>query len=640
MNRLAAILMAIGAASPVFADASPGEWRDYAGDRGARRYAPFDQINPDTIKDLRIVWRRPAASAALRAEDPLIPAGGYFKSTPLMAEGRLYAQNAAGLIEAFDPATGATIWSQERFEGDAVHGAGMRGIAYLTVEGRGRLIAVRDHWLYAIDAATGRIVRSFGTGGRTDLRPGMGERATDYRWQGAPQLCNGTVVLGASMTDAPANKTEPPGYVQAFDAVTGQPRWRFSPIPRDGDPATATWEDESWRYTGEGNVWAPMSADEALNLVYLPTGSPTNDMYGGHRRGDNLYTDSVVALQCDTGAMRWHYQIVHHDLWDYDLNAAPMLVDIMVDGRPVKALVQLTKRSQAFVFDRATGEPVWPIEERPVPAAVTPGERASPTQPFPLLPAPYEPQGSIADNLTDLTPDLRAEALRIAADYLTGPIFTPPHAADNEARRGSLQMPTGGSGWPGGAFDPETGLLFIPSLTRPLWTTIVPGDPATTDLRYTRGRRTLMDGPQGLPISRPPYGRITAIDLHTGQHRWMVANADGPRDHPALAGHDVPRLGVPSHDMPLVTKSLLFVALADPVTIQGRTARGRIPLEDYFDNGLRAYDKETGAILWDMKLPAGATGSLMSYMFRGKQYLIVPVGGRTAPAEFIALALP
>jgi len=640
MMRVAAIPLALGLSLASLAQASPGEWTDYAGDRGAQRYAPFDQINPDTIRDLRIIWRRPAASPELLAEDPQIPVSGYFKSTPLMAEGRLYAQNAAGLIEAFDPATGATIWSQERFAGDAVNGIGMRGIAYLDMDGHGRLIAVRDHWLYAVDAATGRIIRSFGENGRVDLRPGMGPRASDYRWQGAPQLCNGTVVLGTSMTDAPANKEEPPGYVQAFDAATGRPRWRFSPIPEAGDPATGTWEDESWRYTGEGNVWAPMSADEQLGLVYLPTSSPTNDMYGGHRPGDNLYTDSVVALRCVTGEMRWHYQIVHHDLWDYDLNAAPMLVDIEVEGRAIKALVQLTKRAQAFVFDRETGRPVWPIEERPVPPAVTAGERASPTQPFPSLPAPYEPQGSLEDNLTDLTPELRAAALRMAADYLTGPIFTPPYAADATGKRGSLQMPTGGSGWPGGAFDPETGMLFVPSLTRPLWATIVPGDPKNTNLRYTRGRRTLMDGPEGLPISRPPYGRITAIDLQTGQHRWMVANADGPRDHPALAGHDAPRLGVPSHDMPLATKSLLFVALADPVTIQGRTVRGRIPLEDYFDNGLRAYDKATGTILWEMNLPAGATGSLMSYMFEGKQYLVVPVGGKAAPAEFIALALP
>lgn len=639
MKRIAAITLALAfLAGP--ARAQDGEWRDYAGDKGALRYAPFDQINRETIEQLKIVWRRPAVSPQLLAEDSAIPSTGYFKSTPLMAEGRLYAQNAAGLLEAFDPATGATIWNQQRFPDEAAAGSGMRGIAYLKVKGRGRILAVRDHWFYAIDSANGTIARDFGDKGRVDLRPGMGPRATGYRWQGAPQICNGTVVLGASMTDAPANKEEPQGIVQAFDAVTGKARWRFSPIPARGDPATSGWEDGSSDYSGEGNVWAPMSADEALDLVYLPTSSPTNDMYGGHRLGDNLYTDSIVALRCGTGKMRWHYQVVHHDLWDYDLNAAPMLVDIKVDGKPVKALVQLTKRSQAFVFDRATGKPVWPIEERPVPAAITPGERASPTQPFPALPAPYEPQGSTPDNLTDLTPELHNEAVKMAQDYLTGPIFTPPYATGKGEKRGSLQIPTGGSGWPGGAFDPETGMIFIPSLTRPLWASIVPGDPASTNLRYTRGRRTLMDGPQGLPISKPPYGRITAIDLNSGLHRWMVANADGPRDHPALAGRAVPRLGVPSHDMPLATKSLLFVALADPVTIQGRTARGQIPLESYFDNGLRAHDKATGEILWEMKLPAGATGSLMSYMFKGRQYLVVPVGGRTAPAEFIALALP
>lgn len=634
-RTLAAALALSAAAAP----AQEADWRDYAGDKGARRYAPLDQITAANAKNLRIAWQRPALPDDLAAQDATLPATGYFKSTPLKVGDRLYAQNAVGFVEAFDPATGATLWTQERFTGDALKGEGMRGIAWVEVDGRGRLLAVRDHWLYALDAETGKIVRAFGRDGRVDLVPGMGPRADGWRWQGAPQVCNGTVVLGASMTDAPANKEEPSGAVQAFDVATGAARWTFSPVPRAGDSAIKSWEGDSWTYSGEGNVWAPMSSDEALDLVYLPTSSPTNDMYGGHRLGNNDYTDSVVALKCGTGKVAWHYQVVHHDLWDYDMNAAPMLVDMTVAGKPVKAVVQLTKRSQPFVFDRRTGKPVWPIEERAVPPSTTPGERASPTQPFPTLPKPYEAQGSTDDNLIDFTPALHAEAKAMFEGYVRGPIFTPPAVASATVK-GSFQAPTGGSGWPGGAFDPESGRLFVPSLTRPLWVSILPGDPATTNLRYTRGRRTLLEGPQGLPPTKPPYGRITAIDLTSGQHAWMVANADGPRDHAALKGLDVPRLGVPSHDMPLATKSLLFVALADPVTIQGRTSRGKIPLESYFDDTIRAYDKANGRIVWQMRLPAGATGSLMTYLHKGRQYVVVPIGGQRTPAGFVALALP
>jgi quinoprotein glucose dehydrogenase len=632
---LAALLATAARAAP-----PPGEWRDYAGDKAALRYSPLDQISAANVGKLAIAWRRAATAAELTAQDAGIRTTGYFKATPLMVGGRLYAQDNAGLIEAFDPGTGKTIWLQERFAGDAIKGSGMRGIAYVEVGGRGRLIAVRDNMLYALDL-DGKIIRSFGDNGRVDLKPGMGPRATDYEWGGSPQVCGNIVALGATMTDVPANKEEPAGFVQAFDIRTGKPAWRFSPIPQEAsDPATKTWENDSWTYTGEGNVWAPMSSDEQLGMLFLPTASPTNDMYGGHRLGDNHYTDSIVALRCQTGKVAWFHQIVHHDLWDLDPNAAPMLVDLKVGGKPVKAVAQLTKRGSVFAYERATGKPIWPIEERPVPQSSVPGERTSPTQPFPTRPAPYEPQEAGGANLIDFTPELRSAARDIVKDFVTGPIFTPPVVEGADGKKGQIQMTNGGSGWPGGSFDPDTGMLFVPSYSRIMWVTIKPGDPAQTNLRYNKGRRNLIEGPQGLPLSKPPYGRVTGIDLTSGDTKWVAANADGPRDHLALKGLDVGRLGVPSHDMPLATKTLFFLGLADPVTIQGRTADGKIPLQAWFDDSLRAFDKKTGSVVASIKLPAGVTGSMITYMYRGKQYVVVPIGSIRKPAEFVALALP
>jgi quinoprotein glucose dehydrogenase len=638
MKRLHAIMASL-LISTVPAASPAQEWHDFAGDKAARRYTPLDQINASNATRMKVAWQRPALAPELAAQDPKLRSTGYFKSTPLMIDGRLYAQNAIGQLEAFDPGTGATIWTQEGFAGDPLNGSGMRGIAYVKVKGAGRLLAVRDKWLYAVDMA-GRIVRDFGEGGRVDLSRAMAPRGNSYSWAGAPQVCGGVVALGATMTDFPVNKLEPVGVVQAFDVATGKPRWTFSPVPRAGDPMTKTWENNSWEYTGETNVWAPMSSDEKLGLLFLPTASPTNDMYGGHRLGNNNYSDSLVALKCGSGTISWHYQFIHHDLWDLDLNSAPMLVDIPVAGKPVKAVVQLTKWGQPFAFERATGKPIWKIEERPVPQATTPGERTSPTQPFPVKPAPYDIQSSTPENLIDFTPELRAEGLAFAKDYVTGPLYTPPPVEGLDGKLGGIQTTSGGSSWAGGAFDPDTGILYVPSITRTIWASIIPGNPAETDFRYKRSRRNPILGPQGLPITKPPYGRVTALDLKDGDTRWIVANADGPRDHPALKGLDVPPLGVFSFGMPLLTKSLLFVALGDQAAYVGRTPDGKIPLGEYFDDSLRAYDKATGAVLASIKLPSGATGGIISYMYRGKQYIVVPTGGLRKPAGWIAVAIP
>jgi glucose dehydrogenase len=616
-----------------------GEWPVYGGDNGFTKYSPLDQINATNVGRLQIAWRRPGVADEFRAKSPKLTYAGAFRPTPLMIGGRLYASNGVGLLEAFDPATGQTIWVQELDEGEPIGGAAARSIAYWRDGADERLLAVRGEYLRAIDARTGRIIRSFGTNGRVDLKPALGPLADSFSWSSGPTVvCRNNVIIGSSMTDSPANKEQPPGNVQAIDVRTGKPSWVFRVIPRPGEVGNETWENDSWSYSGQGNVWSMISADEELDIAYLPTGVTTNDMYGGHRPGDNLFGNSLIAVRCTTGQRAWHFQMVHHDLWDYDINAAPILIDVTVNAKPIRAVVQLTKQAMAYVFDRATGTPVWPIAERPVPSSTTPGEKTARTQPFPTRPAPFDRHGISIDDLIDFTPELRAEAAKIARQYVLGPIYTPPsiRGSGPNDTKGTLQMPgsVGGAEWGGAAFDRETGILYVPSVTGSFAADLVPGDPQKTNLRYTRGSRTLTVGPQGLPITKPLYGRITAIDMKTGLHLWSVPNGDGPRDHPAIKHLNLPPLGQPSRDMPLVTKTLLFVSQGDPIMV--RTP----PMGTDFGNRMRAYDKASGKVIWEMPLPAGSTGAMMTYMHNGKQYIVVPIGSRTHPGEWVALALP
>jgi quinoprotein glucose dehydrogenase len=614
-----------------------GEWRDYGGDKGYTKYSPLTQIDASNVSRLQIAWRRPAVAPEFREQNPKIGAANNNRSTPLMVGGVLYASNGVGLVEAFDAGTGKTIWIQEN-EGPPRGGASSRGIALWGTGADARLLAIQGQHLVAVDLKTGKLIPTFGAKGRVDLLPGMGPLATSFSWTSAPQVCNNVVLIGASQTDSPRNKEEVPGKVQAFDVRTGNPVWAFNPIPRPGEVGNETWEADSWSYSGQANVWTLISSDEKLGLAYLPTGAPTNDMYGGHRLGDNLFANSLVAVECATGKRVWHFQTVHHDLWDYDNNVAPILIDITVSGKPVRAVVQLSKQAMAYVLDRATGRPVWPIEERPVPKSSTPGERTAATQPFPTKPLPFDRHGLLADDLIDFTPQLRAEAQAIAKKYVLGPIFTPPSVKTSEpnSTQGTLQMPgsIGGAEWGGAPFDPETRIMYVPSITGTFAADLLAGDPKRTNLRYTRGSRELIEGPQGLPLTKPPYGRITAINMNTGDHLWMVPNGEGPREHPALKGLKLPELGQPSRDMPLLTRTLLFNMQGDPLMV--RTPAMGVPLA----NELRAYDKTNGKVLWKMALPAGATGAPMTYMHGGKQYLVIPIGSRTHPGEFVALALP
>jgi quinoprotein glucose dehydrogenase len=647
-------LVVVFAAAPVSLTAQrgarDGEWRSHSADSGSTKYSPLDQITRDNVSRLRIAWRRPGIDKSLSGKTPGRSYAGDFRSTPLMIRGVLYATNSIGLVEAFDAGTGATVWVQQPFPDEpeqGLAGDSTRGVAYWTDGTLERLFLIRGEFLIALDLKTGRSVTSWGDGGRVNLKRGL-VRAATYLSRGGPHVCGDVVMAGGYMSDAPQRKEQPPGDVQAFDVRTGRPRWTYHVIPRPGEAGLETWENGSWEYSGAANLWSIISTDEENGLAYLPLSSPTNDMYGGHRLGDNLYGNSLVCVKCATGERVWHYQIVHHDLWDYDLPAAPILVDLTVGGRPVKAVVQLTKHGFAFVFDRLTGQPVWPIEERPVPTSDTPGERTARTQPYPSRPPPFERQGVTIDDLIDFTPALKAEAIELARQYRLGALFTPPSIRSDAASgtRGTVQLPgsVGGADVQGAAFDPDTGLLYVPSITAPFIADLVKGDPARTNFAYVPGLRAYPPGPQQLPLVKPPYGRITAIDLNAGDLRWVAPHGEGPRDHPLLKPLNLPPLGNPGRGGVFATKTLLFAGEGDPVMVRaGSRLRPGMPLSIAPGAGgrkFRAFDKATGTVLWEMDLPAGTTGAPITYLFQGRQFIVVAIGGIEHPGEFIALSLP
>jgi quinoprotein glucose dehydrogenase len=640
---------AISLACSACQSATDGEWRAYSSDLGASKYSPLAQIDRSNVGQLRIAWRRPALDAAVTAQAPQMRAARDFRATPLMIDGVLYAPNGVGFTEAFDPSTGRTIWVEPPLEPgpNGYLGAATRGVGYWQSGDDARILTQHNEHLYALDARTGRPIPSFGADGRVDLTAGLGPDMR-YTWTGAPFVIGDVVVLGMSPLDDFVAKEATRSDVRAYDVRTGELRWTFHVIPQAGEPGIETWENDSWRYTGHAPVWSLFSGDADLKLVYLPVTAPTSDMYGGHRLGDNLFTQSIVAVEAATGKRVWHFQSVRHDLWDYDPPAAPILMDITVDGRPIKAVVLLTKQSYAYVLDRVTGEPVWPIVERPVPPSTVPGERTAATQPVPTKPPAFDLQGAIEDNLIDFTPELRAEALEILRRYTHGPLFTPPSIRDDRpgGNPGTIQLPgsIGGSNWTGGAVDPETGILYVPSTTAPFVADVEPGDPAFTNLRYLKGKRLWGPaGPRGLPLFKPPYGRISAIDMNRGEILWQVANGDGPRDHPAIAHLGLGRLGNPGHAAPLVTKTLLFAGEGSDAMVRAARIPPDMPFDtapNYGEPWFRAYDKATGEVLAEIELPAGTTGAPITYLHRGKQYIVVAVGGRDVEPEWVALSLP
>ena len=640
--------------------ATDGEWRSYGGDLGNTKYSPLDQIDAGNFGDLRPAWRWQSPDGlvdldAIRAQLPgqgatRLPGRQFgirmFQATPLMIDGVLYISTALHQVAAIDAGTGETLWvhdPQAYLAGLPTHFYNSRGVAYWADGDDARIFfGINGAYLLALNARTGEPIRDFGDDGRVDLmsdipRATRGETGANGRtlvgMASPPIVVRDVVVTPTIISDRVIRKEAPPGWLKGVDARTGEVKWMFRTVPQADDFGVESWLDESWRYSGNINVWTMLSGDDELGYVYLPTGAPTNDYYGGHRLGDNLFSQSIVAVDVETGQRMWHFQAVHHGVWDYDFPAAPNLIDITVNERRIKSLAQVSKQGFTYVFDRQTGEPVWPIEERPVATDTDlEGEVLSSTQPFPTKPPPFEYQGIAIDDLVDFTPEIRAMAVEAVQAFRLGPLFSPPMLSVEGGLQGTIQRPHvgGGASWTGAAVDPETGLLYVPSENRFSVIKYYTPDPARGgNLRFTmRGLAagTQPQMPRGLPLLKPPYSRMTAIDLNDGQHAWMHANGNGDRyrNHPLLRDLDLPPLGGEGHGGPVLTKTLLVSALS---------AGGR-------DGGPRlvARDKTTGEIVGSVDLPAGAIGTPMTYLHEGKQYIALTIGGDVP--ELIALALP
>ena len=629
MRTLLLLLLAFFSAAPIAAEV--GQWPYHAGNAGAQRYSPLAQIHAGNVAELEVIWRWSAQNYGPFPEYKYI-------ATPLMIDGVLYV--TAGLrraVVAIDAITGETLWVYRFDEGTRTDSAPRRnsgrGVAYWS-DGKGDariLVITPAYHLVALDAVNGRPLRKFGDDGVVDLRRGLGvevDLETARIGSSSPPMIVGNVAIVGAALDVgmrPRSMHNVPGHIRGFDVRTGRQLWRFNTIPQAGEPGNETWEQESWRYTGNAAVWTTMSADLERGLVYLPIEAATSDIYGGHRPGDNLYSTSLVCLEAASGRKLWHYQIVHHDIWDWDNPAAPILMDLERNGQVIPAVAQLTKQAFTYVFDRRTGVPLWPIVETPVPQSDVPGERTAPTQPIPARPEAFDRQGVTESDLIDFTPALKAEALVAVEDLRLGAFFAPPSLADAaDGTRGTLVLPgsVGGANWEGGSFDPHEQLLFVGSMTAPSVYGLAPD--ASSDVAYSMVGR--VPDVQGLPLLKPPYGRITAIDMRTGSLRWTMANSDTPAEileHPALAGLSIPRTGKPTRAPLLATATLLFAGegwLGDPV--------------------LRAHDKNTGAIVASIDLPASVTGLPMTYAVDGRQFIVVAVGGSDVPGELVALALP
>jgi quinoprotein glucose dehydrogenase len=636
-----------------------GEWPHWGGDLGSSKYSPLDEITRDNVKNLRIAWRWKAENFGPRAETNM-------EATPLMVGGVLYTTaGTRRAVVAIDGATGETLWMyrlDEGERGDLGPRAMSRGVEYWTDGTQSRIIHItRGYRMVSLDAKTGIPDPKFGRNGVVDLYEDFDQPTPKDGTIGSSSpavVVRDTIVVGGALLNgtAPQSASNTKGYIRGYDVRTGRRTWIFHTIPLPGQVGHDTWLDGSAAYTGNTSVWSPFSADEALGYVYLPVESPTGDFYGGHRPGNNLFAGSLVCLDAKTGKRIWHVQLVHHDMWDYDLGSPPNLIDVTVNGRAIRAVALVTKWSHVYVFDRVTGEPVWPIEERPVPKGDTPGEWYSPTQPFPTWPKPFDRFGLQEDDLIDFTPQLKAEALALAKQYRMGPLYTPPSVPVPGVSLGTLQLPSnqGSALWQGAAWDPETKMLYVPSVTHVTNQALGPGG-TRSEMRYVGGaggtpvagappapnqpfgpgvtQGPWGIGPQGLPLVKPPYGRITAYNMNTGDIVFQVANGDTydwMKTHPALKGLDIPKTGRADEGGIVITKTLMFAGQGCGLFRRGG---GGGPM-------FYAYDKKTGEVVHELALPAGTCGNPMTYMVNGKQFIAVSVGSRTAPAELVALALP
>ena len=635
MKRFLSSLIIVLLSSSVVGQA---DWAYWGSSHYFQRYSPAAQINSDNVSDLEIVWRRPAVDESITSAYPRLRVSGNLRATPIFINGVLYSSNGVGLAEAFDPASGETLWVQEPDENTLaeVQGQSSRGVEYWSDGSDEILFVIRKGNLIALNPKNGRRVSSFGDNGRIDLVP---ESSNNFTYvSGGPIVVNDVIVIAGTLDGAGDSGARWRGVasedVRGYDVRSGEHLWTFHAVPRAGEFGYETWANDSARESGDLGAWCCLSADPTLGIVYVPFTAPTAAYYGGHRGGDNLFSNSLVAINVESGERVWHFQMVHHDVWEYDNVGPPVLGNIVVDGRSIRAVMQANKTGFVYVFDRATGEPVWPIEERSVPVSDVPGEILSATQPFPTRPAPIATQGITPDDIIDF-PEIGQIARAEVANFVIGPIFTPPTLVSNEVggTQGTLTLPGswGSANWNTGAFDPDTGFYYgftndIPRVYR-----LERAEQEDAEMEYWSPNR---EAPyiDGIPLTKPPWGRITAIDMNQGDHIWQVANGDSLSDHPSLENLDLQSLGIASRPVALVTKTLLFIG-------EGSNLHGGT-MPNMWGTAFRAYDKATGEVLTKIELPSGTTGGPMSYVHKGKQYIIVAVGSYGDPAEFIALALP
>jgi quinoprotein glucose dehydrogenase len=666
-NRLAraagVICIAACAAVPLAAQtgAKNGEWNTYGGDLGNTRYAPLDQINAANFNNLEIAWRFKTDNLGPHPEFQ-------YESTPLMIKGVVYVTaGSRRAVVALDATTGELLWTHSENEGErgaaAPRQLSGRGLAYWTDGKEERILYVTPGYrLIALNAKTGAPISTFGENGMVDLKKDDDQDIDlvtgEVGLHATPIVARNVVIVGAAHLagSTPKSYKHIKGYVRGFDVKTGKRLWIFHTIPLPNEFGADTWLNGSASYTGNTGVWAQISVDPDLNTVYLPVELPTGDEYGGHRPGNGLFGESIVAVDLNTGKRKWHYQLVHHGMWDMDIPCAPILVDINVDGKPVKALAQPTKQAFLYVFNRETGQPIWPIVEKPAPQGDTPGEWYSPTQPFPTKPPAFDRQGVTDDDLIDFTPELHKEAQDLVKKYRMGPLFSPPSVSTLDGTLGTLVSPgsLGGANWPGGSVDPETHKLYVFSQSVIQPDGLVKPDPSRSDMNYIVGTATAQaaaargaggrgaggggeGGPafniHGLPVVKPPYGRITAIDLDKGEIAWQVPHGETPdeiKNNPLLKGLNIPRTGRPGILGVLTTKTLVVAGEAGTFTTPSG-ARGAM---------LRAYDKGTGKEVGAVYMPAPQSGSPMTYMMNGEQYILVAISGRNYSAELLAFKLP
>ena len=641
--------------------AKVGEWPTYSGDLAATRYSPLDQINAANFSKLQLAFRFKTENLGPRPEFQ-------YQATPLMVNGRLFTTaGTRRAVVSLDATTGEMKWMHSIEDGKRGEAAPRqlsgRGLSYWSDGKDERIIYVTPGYqMIALDAKTGQPVKNFGTDGIVDLKQGLDQEGLDLTTaeiglHAAPIISKDIIVIGAAHREggAPKSKTNVKGFIRGFDVRTGKRIWIFHTIPVKGEFGYDTWDPDAAAYTGNAGVWAQMSADEDLGIVYMPVELPTGDYYGGHRGGNkkgsaesSLFSETLLALDIKTGQRKWHYQLVHHGIWDHDIPCAPILMDLVIDGKPVKAVAQPTKQNWLYVFDRVTGKPVWPIEERPVEKGDVPGEWYSPTQPFVTKPPAFERQGVAINDLIDYTPELRAEAEKLVSLYKIGPIFTPPVVSKWEGPRGTLILPevTGGANWQGGSFDPDSKRFYIFTNVAIASLSLLPPENNSSDMLLVRGnaRNPAPPAPgaagpgggggllvRGLPLIKPPYGTITAIDMNKGEQLWRIAHGDTPdniKNNPALKGLTIPRTGRPGRIGVLTTKTLLIAGEGGfATTPDGRGAY------------LRAYDKATGADVGQVFMPAPQTGSPMTYMINGVQYIAVAVSGPGFAGELLVYKL-